>query len=133
MFEKCTNCTTRVVREKRDDSGIFCSTICQNYYRHPGFCRACNAATTPQSAGSTITVNGIASKIYGSKHPCSVCGSKVQTKYLVVLFIPLIPLGRYRTKWASPGRYISRKLKSVKELDKERLASSATFHSTMGR
>jgi hypothetical protein len=28
-----------------------------------------------------------------------------------LIYIPLIPLGKYRVKWATPYRYISRKLK----------------------
>ena len=111
MFEKCKNCGIRLITGKRDQNGIFCSTVCQHFYRYPGFCQSCDAATTTESAGSTMTVNGLGTKIYGGKDPCGQCGSVVQTKFFVVLFIPLIPLGKYRTKWATPSRYISRKLK----------------------
>ena len=111
MFEKCTNCSTRVVIGKTDEIGIFCSTVCQLFYRNPGFCKSCDASTTPESAGSTHTVNGIGTKIYGSKSPCQQCGSSIQTKFFCVIYIPLIPLGKYRLKWATPSRYISRKLK----------------------
>ena len=110
MFEKCTNCKTRVVRGRRDDSGIFCSTVCQSFYRYPGFCQTCNTATSDVSAGSTYTVNGVGTKIYGGKEPCSECGSTIQTKWFVVLYIPLIPIGKYRTKWCNPYQYLSRKL-----------------------
>jgi hypothetical protein len=48
-----------------------------------------------------------------------------------VLFIPLIPIAKYRTKWCSPGRYISRKVN--KKLVTQKASSSSTFHSTMGR
>ena len=110
MFEKCTNCSTRVVMGKRDDNGIFCSTVCQSFYRFPGFCNTCTAATTEDSAGSTYTVNGIGTQIYGGKDPCRECGSRIQTKWFVVLFIPLIPIAKYRTKWCRPDQYYSRKL-----------------------
>jgi hypothetical protein len=110
MFEKCNNCSTRVVVGKRDDHGVFCSSICQNFYRYPGFCKSCDASTTPESAGSTVTVNGIGTQIYGAKDPCSECGSIVQTKWFVVIFVPLVPLGKFRTKWCTPQRYFSRKL-----------------------
>jgi hypothetical protein len=113
MFEKCTNCTTRVVVGRRDDNGVFCSTVCQSFYRYPGFCKSCHTATTEASAGSTYTLNGIGTTIYGGKDPCSECGSTVQTKWFVVLYIPLIPIGKYRTKWCSPNRYLSRKLIKV--------------------
>ena len=113
MFEKCNNCSTRLITGKRDENGIFCSVHCQLYYRNPGFCKSCDAATTPQSAGSTHTLNGIGTKIYGSNSPCSQCGSVIQAKFFCFLYIPVIPLGKYRIKWASPSRYISRKLKPV--------------------
>jgi len=48
--------------------------------------------------------------VYGGKEPCPECGSTIQTKWFVVLFIPLIPIGKYRTKWCSPNQYLSRKL-----------------------
>ena len=112
MFEKCNNCGVRVIAGKRDENGaVFCSSVCMSFHRFPGFCKNCDAATTTESAGSTVTVNGIGTKIYGSKSPCPHCGSTIQTKFFVVIFIPLIPLGKYRTKWATPTRYISRRLK----------------------
>jgi len=110
MFEKCTNCATRVVVGKQDQNGIFCSAVCQHFFRNPGFCKNCNSSTTSDSAGSTFTLNGIGTKIYGGKDPCPECASTIQTKWFVVLFIPLIPIAKYRTKWCSPGRYISRKV-----------------------
>jgi hypothetical protein len=131
MFEKCTNCSTRVLVAKRDDQGIFCSRICQDFFRYPGFCKSCDASTTADSAGSTYTVNGVGTQIYGGKDPCLECGSKIQTKFFVVLFIPLIPIGKYRTKWCSPGRYISRKL--IKHTARQKAENTPSFHSTMGR
>jgi len=133
MFEKCTNCSVRVVRGKRDDLGIFCSKICQNFYRYPGYCKACQAATTPRVAGSMTTINGIGTSLYGAKDPCPECGSAIQTKFFVFFFIPLIPLGKFRTKWTCPGQYLSRRVKSAKELDHERLQTGPAFNSTMGR
>ena len=111
MFEKCKNCGVRLITAKRDQNGTFCSGVCQYFFRYPGFCKSCDATTTPESAGSTFTLNGVATKIYGAKNPFRQCASTVQTKFFCVLFIPLIPLGKYRLKWATPSRYISRKLR----------------------
>ena len=111
MFEKCKNCGVRLITGKRDQNGIFCSTPCRLYYANPGFCKSCDASTTTESAGSTTTINGIGTKIYGSKSPCSQCGSVIQTKFFCLIYIPVIPLGKYRIKWATPSRYISRKVK----------------------
>ena len=130
MFEKCTNCTSRVVVGRRDDNGTFCSVVCQNFYRYPQFCESCDAATTTDSAGSTYTLNGIGTKIYGGKDPCPTCGSKIQTKWFVVLYIPLIPLGKYRTKWCDPFHYLSRKLIKTRA---QSTSEATPFHSTFGR
>ena len=128
MFEKCANCSTRVVMGKKDTNGIFCSAVCQNFFRYPGFCKRCNTSTNEKSAGSTVTVNGIGTALYGRKDPCGECGSVIQTKWFVVIFIPLIPIAKYRLKYCSPGRYISRKV-----LKQPASQPSPTFNSTMGR
>ena len=130
MFEKCTNCSTRVLVARRDDNGIFCSVVCEEYFRYPGFCKRCEASTNPQSAGSTYTMNGIGTHLYGSKDPCPECGSKIQTKWFVIIFIPVIPISKYRTRWTTPYRYISRKMKSARELE---VVTGPTVQSTMGR
>lgn len=47
MLERCTNCGSRIVAgARRDDHGVFCSSACQAFHRHPGFCQACEATTT---------------------------------------------------------------------------------------
>jgi endogenous inhibitor of DNA gyrase (YacG/DUF329 family) len=131
MFEKCANCSTRVVMGKKDPNGIFCSSVCQNFYRYPGFCKNCSTSTSDVSAGGTFTMNGVGTKIYGGKDPCPECASTIQTKWFVILFIPVIPIGKYRTKWCTPGRYISRKV--IKNKARQEVSGSATFTSTMGR
>jgi hypothetical protein len=128
MFEKCSNCSTRVVRGKKDDYGTFCSAVCQSFFRYPGFCKTCNASTSEKSAGSTVTFNGIGTQLYGRKDPCRECGSVIQTKWFVVIFIPLIPIAKYRLKYCSPGRYISREV--LKNPAKQ---VNPSFTSTMGR
>ncbi len=110
MFEKCINCGTHAIVSIRAGGGTFCSKQCRDYYQHPDYCRACMAGTTQESAGGTTTVNGVGTKLYGSKSPCPQCGSIIQTKFFCFLLIPVIPLGKYRVKWVSPRRYLSRKL-----------------------
>jgi len=34
-------------------------------------------------------------------------------EWIVVFYIPLIPIGKYRMKWCSPNQYLSRKLLKV--------------------
>lgn len=110
MFEKCSNCGSRVVWGQRDELGVYCSEQCQSFFHFPGFCQSCADGTTAEDAGSTTTLNGIGTKLYGSGSRCPVCQSIVQTKFFCLLFIPVIPLGKYRVRYVSSNRYLSRKL-----------------------
>ena len=110
MFEKCCNCGTRAVRGIQGEQGLFCSNECKNYAAHPGFCPACIAITTDKSSGGTFTVNGIGTRLYGAKDPCSVCGAFTQTHWITLVFLPVIPLGKYRVKPVQPHRFLSRKM-----------------------
>jgi len=110
MFEKCSNCGSRVVWGRRDELGIYCSEQCQSFLHFPGFCQTCADGTTAESAGSTTTLNGIGTRLYGGGSTCPACASIVQTKFFCLLFIPVIPLGKYRVRYVSPNRYLSRKL-----------------------
>jgi hypothetical protein len=110
MFERCHNCGQRVFKGVRDNFGIFCSMVCRNNVAHPGFCNACVAATTPTSAGSNVSVNGIGAVFYSASDFCKTCGSAIRSQWLCVFFIPVFRLGRFRVKYVAPNRYLSRKL-----------------------
>jgi hypothetical protein len=94
----------------RDKFGIFCSMECRNNRAHPGFCNACVAATTPTSAGSNYSFNGIGAVFLGAKEPCKTCGSMVRSQWFCVFFIPLFRVGKFRVKYVAPNRYLSREL-----------------------
>ncbi len=110
MFEKCQNCGSRVISGRRDELGVFCSAECRNFVAHPGFCQTCLSTSSPRSTGGTFTFNGIGTGLYGRKDPCSVCGSVVQTHWICIFFVPIIPLGKYRVKYTQPRRFLSRRL-----------------------
>lgn len=110
MLEKCPNCGGRVLKGVRNQRGVFCSVECSNNAIHPGFCAACMDATTDKSSGGTFTFNGIGTKLYGAKDQCRTCGSIIQRHWVTFLWIPLIPLGRYRVKFTQPRRFLSRRL-----------------------
>jgi hypothetical protein len=110
MFEKCGNCGARVVKGRTDQYGTFCSSACHDHFVHPGFCASCLHATTEVSSGGTFTFNGIGTRLYGSGDPCPVCRSVVQRLFFCVIFIPLIPIAKYRVKYVTPGRFLSRRL-----------------------
>jgi hypothetical protein len=111
MFERCDNCGRRIfANARRARDGIWCSRACQSYSRQPYFCRACVEETSDVSAGSTTTVNGVGTTLYGSASRCPDCDSVIQTKWFCIIYVPIIPLGRYRVLYASPSQYLSRQL-----------------------
>jgi hypothetical protein len=111
MFERCICCgDTVIVSAVRDENGAFCSESCRSFYKNPGFCSSCVEATTPESAGNLIQVNGCGRGFYGSRDRCPTCGSVVRTKCFCILLIPLIPLERYRVLHIGSTRYLSRRL-----------------------
>ena len=110
MLEKCQNCGGVVFRGVRDKFGIFCSMVCRNNVAHPGFCRECIAATTPTSAGGNFLLNGIGTTFYGTRYWCKTCGSAVQSKWMCIFFVPIGRIGKFRVKYVSPNRYLSRQL-----------------------
>jgi hypothetical protein len=113
MIEKCHNCGRRVVgRGVRDELGVFCSIVCLNNVAHPGFCEACIAATTSNSAGHNISFNGFGGVFFGAKDQCDTCGSVIESQWFCVLFIPIYRVGKYRVKYVAPDRYLSRELRT---------------------
>ena len=112
--ERCGNCGGRVFGHSiRDKLGIFCSTVCRNNFKHPGFCKACISASTPISAGDNFRINGIGNSFFGAKDQCETCGSIVQTLWLCIFFVPIVPSGKFRVKYVAPGSYLSRKLPKI--------------------
>jgi len=84
-----------------------------NFISRTGFCRACHAATTNESPGSTFTLNFVfGTRFLGWSSQCPKCESVVRWLWFWFV-IPLVPLGRYRIKYLSEGlvtdRYIGRR------------------------
>ncbi|HYZ87679.1 MAG TPA: hypothetical protein VE620_00140 [Myxococcales bacterium] len=111
MFESCGNCQMRVIFGGREYGGKkYCSVECEWWARHPGYCSECVRVTTDESSGGTYTLNGIGTKLYFRRQTCPTCGSCVQTKFFCIFYIPVIPLGSYRVRWATPKRFFSRRV-----------------------
>lgn len=110
IFEKCRNCGQRVVTGITDERGTFCSTVCRNFFVNPEFCHACLGSSTVAPNEGTVTANGVGTRLYGGSDLCPTCDSIVQRLFFCILFIPVIPAGRYRVKYATPTRFIWRKL-----------------------
>lgn len=112
MLNACVNCGATVVfggRKRGRDR--YCSSECEDWVRHPGFCEVCLASTTDQESGGTFRLNGFGTCLAFPRDRCPSCGSVVQTLALSIFFLPLIPLGRYRVRWANPRRFLSRRLR----------------------
>jgi hypothetical protein len=117
MIGKCKGCGASIVFGKKVGDDLYCDTICYEFHRFPGFCPNCTAETTGQSPGSTFTLNGIGTKLYGSGSKCPTCSSVIKRLWFCVLYIPVIPLGKFRIKQARAKRYIGRQLVGKSRLD----------------
>ncbi len=84
------------------------------------FCEACQSETHAHDAGPTEALTLMNFKwlfgdaFVGRSHPCGRCNSYVARLWMF-LFVPIIPLARYRVIKTGPGRYVSRRLSTVPE------------------
>jgi hypothetical protein len=92
----------------QDGDNRFCNTQCRDHYKHPGFCAECVAETTNESPGNTGSINGIGVRLYGASAKCPKCLSVIKRKWFSIIFIPVIPLKRYRIKPMTATRYLGR-------------------------
>src|SRR4051812_36900049 len=116
MFNKCANCKTSTIDGRRDGDLYFCTTECQDWFRAPGFCKACMESTTDTALGGTYTMNGIGSHLYAlacKGRKCVTCSSVPKRKWFVVIFIPIFPISReFRVKYMTQSRYFGRQVKA---------------------
>jgi rRNA maturation protein Nop10 len=116
MFEKCQNCGRRFLFGYKDATGIFCSSVCRDYFKHPGFCEVCLRQTIHVRAGDTTTFNGVGTNFYGKSDQCPSCGSVVRRLFWCLFFVPVAPLGKFRVKYCAPNNYISRRIRRPNEV-----------------
>lgn len=62
----------------------------------PRFCKLCLSTTSAKSPASTRRVNGIGTTFWESSTPCLTCGSIDVRMWFTFLFLPVIPLGRFK-------------------------------------
>lgn len=60
------------------------------------FCDACVRASGGGYPGNVTSLNGLGKTFYGESDRCSTCGSVVRTLWLILFFLPLIPLASWR-------------------------------------
>ena len=79
------------------------------------FCAACTAETTNKSAGGAFRLNGCGIGFSGGTSQCPVCGSVKKGRWVSFLWIPIVPLDRYRMIYTHTGvfssQYYSRRLR----------------------
>jgi hypothetical protein len=126
----CVRCGRRVLFSGyRDDAGRYCSIHC--YASNPAlaFCLDCEDATTGHAVGGTFTFNGIGTIFAGAKGRCAKCHSVIQGKYIALLYVPVLPLGRHRVlyqprpSFTSPIRFAAQPLTSEAAINAANLPS----------
>jgi len=108
IINKCANCGATIVFGKQTGDNQYCNDICRENHQKPGFCGDCVAETTDVSPGGTFTYNGIGTKLYGNDAKCPQCASVIKRKWFCILFIPVIPLKKFRIKQVTARRYLGR-------------------------
>ena len=111
ILKKCAKCNKKFILGYKCDSEWFCSLSCCASNDFGGFCKNCLESTTKKSRGSTRLLNGIGTKLYFMKNRCPICNSVIQTKYFCFVFIPIVPLRKYRILYLSNNEYYGRMLK----------------------
>lgn len=79
----------------------------------PRFCDLCLSATSAKSPPSTRRVNGIGTAFWESRTRCPTCGSIDARVWFTILFLPVIPLGRYKIIYLQPRRSLLRATRYV--------------------
>jgi hypothetical protein len=109
FFHRCAECGSRIVPGGFSEGDArYCSMACYTAGPFPGFCQECEASTTDDAPGSTSTYNGIGATLRAGGRRCATCHSMPAKKWVIVLFLPVIPLKPYRIRWVNRRAYVGR-------------------------
>ena len=115
FFKACTNCGVfGLTLPFRDKLGrTYCSAVCRKWMGEGPrqFCQRCLFESGPESSGNLQRINGIGTTFVGSSDECGECASVVRRVWFTVLYLPLIPLRKYRVLQISPQQFFSRRLR----------------------
>jgi Peptidase family M48 len=112
MLDRCAECGSRIVfGGYTEGPARYCSAACYTGGPFPGFCEECMFATTEQGPGNTHLHNGIGTSLRPHGQRCPKCHSVRTKKWIVFLFIPVIPLKQYRVRWINAMQYVGRRLR----------------------
>jgi hypothetical protein len=113
FLKRCSHCRVfAVTLPYRDKLGrTYCSEPCMRWWSEGprSFCGKCMFETIPETP-TLFSFHAIGMTLIGRAEPCGACGSVVRRLWLTVLFLPLIPLGRYRVIQVSPETCLSRRV-----------------------
>ena len=115
FLKACTHCGVfALTLPFRDNLGrTYCSEACMQWLGEGPrtFCKKCQFETVAQASGNLSRINGIGTGFGGSSDACSNCRSVVKRVWFTVLFIPVVPLAKYRVIQMSPHEFLSRRLR----------------------
>lgn len=115
FLKACTHCGAfAITLPFRDSLGrTYCSEACMQWLGEGPrtFCKKCLFETVAQSSGNLSRINGIGTAFGGSSDACASCRSVIKRVWFTALFIPVVPLSRYRVIQVSPREFLSRKLR----------------------
>ena len=108
---RCTACNRLMLGGYHEGAERYCSLFCLTASDLDTFCQSCIETTEAKSPGGTFTFNSFGTRLYFSRHRCPTCHSVVQLKAFCALYVPLVPLGRFRVIYVDSARYVGRRLK----------------------
>ena len=111
IMTRCATCNTLMFGGFRSGTNRYCSFVCYTASPLGGFCEDCLGTTAFNSPGNTSTLNTVGTRLYFAGDRCPNCHSIIQRKAFCILWIPIIPLSRYRVIYVSSTRYIGRRLR----------------------
>jgi hypothetical protein len=117
FLKSCTNCGVfGLTLPYRDKLGrTYCSAACAKWLGEGPreFCQRCLFETSAQSSGNLQRINGIGTTFIGQSEECGECASVIRRVWITVVYVPLIPLAKYRVLQISPRQFFSRRLKAA--------------------
>jgi hypothetical protein len=113
-FKGCANCGSASLTLPYRDAGgrTYCSEECLIWgaLGPTEFCQGCVRGTTAKSTGNMNRLNGTGRSFIGGSQRCPRCRSMIRRVWFTLLYVPLIPLSRYRVIHSSPREFFARQL-----------------------
>ena len=113
-MKKCASCGSLIVFGMKAGENHYCDEQCLEHHKYPGFCKECISETTDESTGGTaVATFGVGTALFGRAAKCPICHSVIKRKWFLVLFVPVVPLHRFRIKPVTSTTHFARRLPEV--------------------